>query len=484
MAPGPVPLRPRKRSWPVWRRRARRVPSCAVPAPTRLVVLAKPPCHGRSKSRLAASLGPGPAARLARAFLLDTWADVSSFVSAHSELDLVFAQAGNTEDFPLLLPTPTVVRQGEGDLGRRMATLAAGALSQRERALLLGTDSPSLPDEHRAAAVAALDKAQIVLGPNADGGFWCLGVRAGHQALRGNTWLDDLDWSVDQTLVQVEQRAARMGFSVAHAPPWFDVDRESDLPRLQASLDDDPERAPETRAALRAPLAQDGLISVIITTLNENIRLDECLRQLAGQPGPTEIVVADGGSSDRSPERAAATGAVVTVTPPGRGRQLAAGAALASADVFLFLHCDGRLPPGALDAVRDTLGSGEHEAGAFVTRTVADDDLPNYCGPLLRLADLRSRFTRHPYGDQAMFMTRAAYEAAGGFRKLPIMEDYDLSVRLAARKPLARVLQPVQVSGRRIQTRPLRSAVLMRLIPPLYRMGVNPQSLARFYHRW
>jgi len=78
-------------------------------------------------------------------------------------------------------------------------------------------------------------------------------------------------------------------------------------------------------------------------------------------------------------------------------------------------------------------------------------------------------------------VSREAYEAVGGFRPLPIMEDYDLSVRLAARKPLARVKTPVTVSGRRMQQQPISSFVLMRVIPPLYRMGVNPNTLARIY---
>jgi len=121
------------------------------------------------------------------------------------------------------------------------------------------------------------------------------------------------------------------------------------------------------------------------------------------------------------------------------------------------------------------------EAGAFVTRTVADRTLPDRAGPLLRLFDLRSRFARHPYGDQALFVRRSAYEAAGGFRPLPICEDYDLSLRLAARAPLLRLHPAVAVSGRRVQGRPLRALLRNRIIPPLFRLGVDPALLARFY---
>ena len=450
-------------------------------AGARVVVLAKPPLRGACKSRLAAGIGSGPATRLARAFLVDTWASVSAWVSAQKEVDLVLAQAGEPHDYPLLLPTPTIVRQAEGDLGRRMATLAAGAIAQRGRALLLGTDSPGLPAAHLEAALAALDRADLVLGPHTDGGFWCLGVRAGHPSLWGNTWLDDLDWEPDATRAQVEERARRMGLSVAHAPEWFDVDRAVDLVPLRRMLAADPERAPATREELARPPGAEP-VSIVIAARNENIGLDASVEAARAQPGQLEVVVADGSSGDRSPERAAASGATVIVTPPGRGRQLAAGARAATGEVLVFLHSDTRLPPDGLDLVRAALGDPQVEAGAFVTRTVADPRVPDRAGPLLRLADLRSRITRHPYGDQALFVRRSAYLAVGGFRPMPILEDYDLSRRLAARHRIARVHVPVEVSGRRIQANPLRALLLLRMIPPLYRLGVKPEVLARLYY--
>ncbi|MCB9896885.1 MAG: glycosyltransferase family 2 protein [Planctomycetes bacterium] len=193
-------------------------------------------------------------------------------------------------------------------------------------------------------------------------------------------------------------------------------------------------------------------------------------------------MLADGGSRDGSVERALRRDDLVAcVTRPGRGHQLRAGAALATGELLAFVHVDVRLPDGALDDVRRVLSDGRHEAGAFVTRTRPDPSLPNPLGPLLRLADLRSRWTRHPYGDQAPFVTRAAYEAVGGFPDQPLMEDYELSLRLAARRPIARVRREVLVSGRRFQRRPLRSALLMRVLPPLYRLGVPPERLARLY---
>src|SRR5215470_14704020 len=127
-----------------------------------------------------------------------------------------------------------------------MATLVAGGLSQRARVLLLGTDSPGLPDRHFAGAVAALDGADVVLGPHEDGGFWCLGVRGGPQALWGNSWLDDLDWEAQTTRSQVEERVHRMGLRLAFAPTWGDINHKADLERIRTLLASERDRAQET----------------------------------------------------------------------------------------------------------------------------------------------------------------------------------------------------------------------------------------------
>jgi rSAM/selenodomain-associated transferase 2 len=474
----------------------------------RIVVLAKPPQRGRAKSRLAADVGEATAARLARAMLVDTWSATAAFAASPgaerspeeqsrsccddhepSPYDVALATTAASEAYPLLCPAPTLVDQGSGDLGTRMARLLRDGLAEAEAVLLLGSDSPGLPPEHLSAALHALCHTDVVLGPCENGGFWCLGLSRSAQADRASvaagTWLDQLDWSGQDMLPAVEARLDELGLRFAHAPDWFDVDHGSDLPRLTEALDESPHRAPRTRHELARETDHDrALVSLIVSTLDEGLLLDTCCAALAAQPGPVEIIVADGGSKDGSVERVRDLLDVTVVrSAPGRGRQFAAGAALATGDVLAFVHVDTRLPGDATDRMRAALSEGRAEAGAFVTRTVPDPDLPDRAGPLLRLADLRSRFTRHPYGDQALFMTAAAHAATGGFRPLPIMEDYDLSVRLARRAPIARIDEPVLVSGRRIQLHPVRSALLMRLIPPLYRLGVSPDRLARWYHR-
>lgn len=447
----------------------------AAPA---LIVLAKPPRRGAAKSRLAATLGPGAAARLARAMFFDSLATLRDELPGAPRL-LALSDAPSA--YPTLPDPPdAVLHQGDGDLGRRMARCLARTLDAHAGAVLLGTDAPARPDGHLRAVAASLATHDLVLGACRDGGFWCLAGRASAAILRDETWLDELAWERADTAAQVRARANARGLSLAEAPAWFDLDEADDLAHFAAEVPET--RAPRLHALLREDPTRDPL-SIVLPTLDEGARLLATLDALAEQPGPLELIVADGGSRDDAarqlPRRAELT---VVDAPRGRGSQLAAGCALATGDALLVLHVDTRLPPGATELVRQTLATGEFEAGAFVIRTEAEPGRPNFAGPLLRLADLRSRWTAHPYGDQAMFFSARAYAEAGGFRPLPIMEDYDLSRRLAARRPLARLRPAVRVSGRRIQARPLRSLLLMRLLPPLFRLGVSPERLAQLYN--
>ena len=221
-------------------------------------------------------------------------------------------------------------------------------------------------------------------------------------------------------------------------------------------------------------------LSVILPVLDEErvigARLDE-LRAL----GVDEIIVADGGSRD-------ATCAIVTSSSPsvrlvsaprGRALQMNAGAALATGDVLLFLHADVSLPADARAHIERALDSCTVVGGAFRTWTVADR--PTRLGPLLHLADLRSRLSSLPYGDQAIFVRAPVFRAIGGFPAIPLMEDLAFSRRLRERGRVRVVPARVRVSGRRFIERPVLYTLIVNIYPTLYRLGVPPSLLARFY---
>jgi rSAM/selenodomain-associated transferase 2 len=222
-------------------------------------------------------------------------------------------------------------------------------------------------------------------------------------------------------------------------------------------------------------------LSVVVPVLDEAERIGRQLAALRSTAGIDEVVVVDGGSSDGTVDLVRREpGVRLIAAPRGRGTQLNAGARAAAGDVLLFLHADVSLPPDAATWVARVLADPVVVAGAFRVLTIADDG-PGWLGPLLRLADLRSRVTRLPYGDQAVFVRRDVFERVGGFPDQPLMEDVELARRLRRVGTIRTVPGVVRVSGRRFLANPIRALVAMRVFPLLYRLGVSPARLARLY---
>lgn len=222
-------------------------------------------------------------------------------------------------------------------------------------------------------------------------------------------------------------------------------------------------------------------LSVIIPALNEEPRIGDQLTRLASTPGIDEFVVVDGGSTDRTPATVRASGLARLVTSsPGRGTQMNAGARAATGDVLLFLHADVALPATVAALVAGALADAAVAGGAFRIETVPDGK-PGWAARMLWLADLRSRYSRLPYGDQAMFVRRETFDRLGGFAPVPLFEDLEFSRRMRRVGRVRILTSTVQVSGRRFMARPVASAVLMNVLPVLYRLGVPTSTLARMY---
>ena len=227
-------------------------------------------------------------------------------------------------------------------------------------------------------------------------------------------------------------------------------------------------------------------VSVVVPVLDEAERLPGLLRMLRARAPDAELIVVDGGSRDDSAARAMRCGADrVLEAGGGRGGQLRCGAENASGELLWFVHADCELPEGAAAALHEAVSAGA-DWGAFRVRHVGDGQSERRRGALhrwfLRISDRRSRRTRLPYGDQAVFVTRAALERIGGFPDQPLMEDLELALRLRrASLRMRRVDAEVTASARRFERRPWHSFLCWHLFPPLYRLGVPARILARWY---
>lgn len=221
-------------------------------------------------------------------------------------------------------------------------------------------------------------------------------------------------------------------------------------------------------------------LTIVIPVLNEAARLPETLAQLAGMRARgVEVIVVDGGSTDESVAVAHATGVRTLSAQAGRACQMNAGAAAATGDVLLFLHADTTLPQRADAIVLDALGSGSHAWGRF---DVLIDGRPWMLRVVAAMMNLRSRLTGIATGDQAIFVTRTAFDVVGGFPEQPLMEDVELSRRLLALSAPACVHHKVRTSGRRWETRGVwRTIALMWRLRWAYWRGTPADELARYY---
>jgi rSAM/selenodomain-associated transferase 2 len=221
-------------------------------------------------------------------------------------------------------------------------------------------------------------------------------------------------------------------------------------------------------------------LSIIVPTLNEAAGIVDALNALAQlRTNGAEVIVADGGSEDRTIEFARSRCDKLVEAPRGRGAQMNAGAQVATGRVFLFLHADTRLPERADCVVLEGLAASKRAWGWFnVAITGRSSLLPVIACSM----NWRSRLTGIATGDQAIFVERRAFAQAGGFPDVPVMEDIVLSRSLRQISTPLCLTARVETSGRRWDEQgPLRTILLMWRLRAAHFLGADPNALARAY---
>ena len=225
--------------------------------------------------------------------------------------------------------------------------------------------------------------------------------------------------------------------------------------------------------------------SCIIPALHEAEGINACLARLFRHVSPAvcEVIVVDGDASGSTIRRIAHPAVVALCAPRGRGAQMNVGAERAQGECLIFLHADTTLPANAFTRIQETLANPAYVAGAFSLRF----DSPRREFRVIETAAAwRYHLTRVPYGDQAMFMSRAYFRQIGGFAEIPLMEDLDLMRRIKRRGDRIRILpDAVTTSARRWEQEGVLYCVLRTwILAVLFCAGVSPQTLARYYRVW
>jgi uncharacterized protein len=328
--------------------------------------------------------------------------------------------------------------------------------------VVIGSDCPGLTPDHIASAFERLEEHRAVFGPAEDGGYYLVGLA---QAVP--EFFREVSWGTGTVLAESLAIAKRLGIQSALLESLPDVDVPADLIHWQRVLQEEEENSLNR-------------ISVIIPTLNEGPFIAKTLRAVLAC-NPYEVILVDGGSTDDTVQAVASSGATVVQTPPGRARQMNAGAAQATGEVLLFLHGDTLLPQRWPTVVQQCLNDKGVVAGAFSLGING-----RFAGRRLveKAANARSQWLQRPYGDQGLFLRRSLFEELGGFANLPLLEDYEMNQRLRQCGGIVTAPEAVLTSGRRWERLGVLNATwINQMMIVGYRLGVNPERLAAYYRR-
>jgi rSAM/selenodomain-associated transferase 1 len=225
-----------------------------------LGIMCKTPQPGRSKTRLAASLGVAAAAGLSACFLRDVAAAIEAVPERLGQRGYaIYAPAGTEQALRALIP-PTfgLLLQAGDDFGQVLFGAARGLLAAgHDCVLLINGDSPTLPPAFLGKAIELLRRPddRAVLGPATDGGYYLIGLKQAHQRL-----FADIAWGTSSVAQRTRERASEIGLPMAELPEWYDIDDAESFSWLKAELAGRSERFHDggPAAATRAYLATLG----------------------------------------------------------------------------------------------------------------------------------------------------------------------------------------------------------------------------------
>jgi rSAM/selenodomain-associated transferase 2 len=291
---------------------------------------------------------------------------------------------------------------------------------------IIGSDSPDLPHRIIVEAFQALDKHGAVIGPSLDGGYYLIGFSRASFIPEA---FDGIAWGTESVFEKTMQRLRDVGIQPHVLPPWRDIDRPEDV----AALIRDNEKTDFAGSKTMSWLLMRPRFSIIVPVSNEESVINTTIEHIGGFQASanfSEIIVIDANPEGNTIGAIRDRDVITAVGKKGRGNQMNTGAALARGDILVFLHADTRLPLDALTRIDSVLRDPVCMAGAFDLAIASDR-------PVFRLiekiATLRSRVTRIPYGDQTFFFCRDYFKAIGRFADIPIMEDVEIMRRINKR---------------------------------------------------
>ncbi|MCG8541958.1 MAG: TIGR04283 family arsenosugar biosynthesis glycosyltransferase [Clostridia bacterium] len=220
------------------------------------------------------------------------------------------------------------------------------------------------------------------------------------------------------------------------------------------------------------------MISIIIPALNEEKTIETLLVSLNSLEGEKEIIVVDGGSCDKTVDKASKYARVIH-SQRGRANQMNEGAKAALGDILWFVHSDSKIDKRSLGAIEKAIDN-RYLGGGFSLEFYDYDTL--FMRLIAKGSNLRAKFLGLIFGDQGIFIRRDVFFQIGGYPNIELMEDWQLSKRLHKAGRVKVLSIPIGTSGRRFKSGgQLKTLLLMQKIKLLYILGVCPAKLREIY---
>ena len=454
-----------------------------------LIIFTREPESGKTKTRLMPYFSAEKCAELHRCMLRDISKEMKPV-----DADIIVAYTGGSDGPEFLRKifgrNTVYIEQRGTDIGIRMQNAVSDALDLGYgKAVLIGTDIPELEAETIDTAFAMLDACDVVMGPTEDGGYYLIGmkeVRPEAFSIR----IYGVDTVFNETITAMEEA----GINVGCVDEYSDIDVPEDIAGFRRRMrDDDFIR----RSYTGRFLADNATVSVIIPVYNESSGIEDLLGQLLPYRNECEIIIVDGGSTDDTVNKAGKliaeyfneSGCRVSISESDKGRsiQMNSGALASNGDILFFLHCDSVLPKDFLKEIRRTMSASDWGCFGvkFPSRNV-------FMITNRIISNHRARFRWLPYGDQGMFIDRSLFFEMGMFPEIPIMEDYEFSLKLKRygfRPGMA--ARRITTSARRY-VRPGRGLIMgthdilktelnMWRLRSMYRRGESPEEIIKLY---
>lgn len=220
------------------------------------------------------------------------------------------------------------------------------------------------------------------------------------------------------------------------------------------------------------------MISIIIPTLNEGKSIEELLKNLIRLEGNKELIVVDGGSSDKTVSIASKY-AKVLHSEKGRANQMNKGASEARGEILWFVHSDSKIDKDSLEAIESAIDEGYIGGGFSLYFYDYETTFMKYVSIT---SNWRAKYLGIYFGDQGIFIQKNIFNKIEGYADISLMEDWDISKRLGKIGKMKMMNTPIGTSARRFkQGGQLKTHLLMHKIKILYLLGVPPSKLQKIY---